>query len=87
MDHSFLIQSSVEGHLAEPKLLIGTQAVCPCFIGTLGMWASSLKILFIYLFMWQRANQEEREHKQGSGSGRSRLQVEKPDEGLLSGTL
>ena len=42
---------------------------------------------FIYLFMWQRANQREREHKQGSGRGRSRLLVEKPDVGLLSGTL
>ena len=33
----------------EPKLLTGTQAVRPCFIEILGMWASSLKILFIYL--------------------------------------
>ena len=41
---------------------------------------------FIYFFMWQRANQQEREHKQGSGRGRSRLPVEEPDEGLLSGT-
>ena len=41
---------------------------------------------FIYLFMWQRANQREREHKQGSGRRRSRLPVEEPDEGLLSGT-
>ena len=44
-----------------------------------------LKIFFIYLR--ERDSQEEREHKQGSGRGRSRLPAEKPDEGLLSGTL
>ena len=35
---------------------------------------------FIYLSMWQRANQREREHKQGSARGRSRLLAEEPDE-------
>ena len=33
----------------ESKFLTGTQAMHPCFIGILGMWSSSLKILFIYL--------------------------------------
>ena len=33
----------------ELKLLTGTKAVRPCFIEILGMWASSLKILFIHL--------------------------------------
>ena len=69
----------------EPKLLTGTQAVHPCFIEILGMWASSLKILFIYLR--ERGRQQEREPKQGSGKERSRLPVEKSNEGLLSGTL
>lgn len=42
---------------------------------------------FIYLFERERDSQQEREPKQRSGRGRSRLPVEKPDEGLLSGTL
>ena len=42
---------------------------------------------FIYLFKRETDSQQEREHKQGSGRGRSRLPVEKPEEGLLSGVL
>ena len=42
---------------------------------------------FIFLFERERDRQQERELKQGSGRGRSRLLVEKPDEGLLSGML
>ena len=69
----------------EPKLLTGNQALRPSFIEILGMWAPSLKILFIYLR--DRDSQQEREPKQGSERGRSRLLVEKPDEGLLLGML
>ena len=42
---------------------------------------------FIYLFKRERDSQQEREPKQGIGRGRSRLPTEKPDEGLLFGTL
>ena len=42
---------------------------------------------FLYLFERETDSQQEREPKQGSERGRSRLPAEKPDEGLLSGTL
>ena len=40
-----------------------------------------------FIYLRERDRQHEREPKQGSGRGRSRLPAEKPDEGLLSGTL
>ena len=46
----------------EAKLLTGTQAVRPCFIEILGMWASPLKILFIYL------RERETDSKKGNPS-------------------
>ena len=42
---------------------------------------------FIYLFERERQIVSQKDNKQGSGRGRSRLPAEKPDEGLLSGTL
>ena len=62
--------------------MTGTQAMRPCFIEILGMWASSLKILFIYLRERETDSKQEREPKQGSERGRSRLIVEEPDVGL-----
>ena len=44
------------------------------------------KILFIYSTEIETAS-ERGNTSRGSGRGRSRLPVEKPDEGLLSGTL
>ena len=40
-----------------------------------------------FIYLRERVSQQEREPKQRSGRGRSSLPVEKPDEGLLSGTL
>ena len=70
--------------MSRAQIIDWDPARVPLFIEILGMWAASLKILFIYLR--ERDSQQEREHKQVSGRGRSRL-PEVPDEGLLSGVL